>query len=173
VQFLSQRHKYKGQEKELLESIFQKYSVSINDRLRFLALNETKAYSNLNAVEHSDYPPSEVNSKPNNKLLWSILVGIIFVLGVIAVWWYQHDNEPENRNVPVNASSGKVTEVETEVSAITKPTKATNQMPTALFSIESGIEDERQIVAVPFVIYSNGKYEAPLIANTTAVKKKH
>jgi len=35
------------------------------------------------------------------------------------------------------------------------------QKPTLLFVIESGVEDEKEIVAVPFVMYTKGKYEIP------------
>jgi len=34
------------------------------------------------------------------------------------------------------------------------------QTPTLVFTIESGIDNEKEIIAVPFVMYTNGKYKA-------------
>jgi hypothetical protein len=34
------------------------------------------------------------------------------------------------------------------------------QTPTLVFTIESGIDNEKEIVAVPFVMFTNGKYNA-------------
>lgn len=84
--------KYKGQEETLLQSIYTKYKVSLNEKVRF----ERTDVALPNITEIYNNEASATNINPNRKYYW---IGglLLLLLLTISAWWY-NTKEKESNN---------------------------------------------------------------------------